>query len=98
MECDDFGNTEVSLKYGDKEKIKEEFIKMNKVLEHVKITSFTHCRNDIQAAMRIVGEKVGMKKLNTKKKNEPFWKRRILRDISKLKKYLSRIEAWFAGR
>ena len=98
MECDDFGNTEVNLKYGDKEKIKEEVIKMNKVLEHVKITSFTHWRNDIQAAMRIVGEKVSMKKLNAKKKNEPFWKRRILRDISKLKKYLSRIEAWFAGR
>ena len=98
LECDDFGNTEVNLKYGDKEKIKEEVIKMNKVLEHVKITSFTHWRNDIQAAMRIVGEKVSMKKLNAKKKNEPFWKRRILRDISKLKKYLSRIEAWFAGR
>ena len=39
-----------------------------------------------------------MKKLNGKKKNEPFWKRRILRDISKLRKNLSRIEAWFSGR
>ena len=98
LEWDDFGNTEVNLKYGDKEKIKEEVIKMNKVLEHVKITSFTHCRNDIQAAMRIVGEKVGMKKLNAKKKNETSWKRRVLRDISKLRKDLSRIEAWFSGR
>ena len=71
---------------------------MNKVLEHVKITGFTHCRNIIQIAMRIVGEEVGMKKSNTKKKKEPFWKRRILRDISRLRKDLSRIEAWFAGR
>ena len=38
-----------------KEKIKEEIIKMNKVLEHVKITEFTRCRNVIQAAMKIVG-------------------------------------------
>ena len=98
LEGNDFGKTEVNLKYGDKEKIKEEVKKMNKVLEHVKITGFTHCRNVIQAAMRIVGEEVGMKKSNAKKKKEPFWKRRILRDISRLRKDLSRIEAWFAGR
>ena len=94
----DFGKTEVNLKYGDKEKIKEEVIKMNKVLQHVKITGFTHCRNVIQAAMRIVGEEVGMKKSNAKKKKEPFCKRRSLRDISRLRKDLSRIEAWFARR
>ena len=98
MESDDFGKTEVNLKYGDKEKIKDEVIKMIKVLEHVKITGFTHCRNVIQAAMKIVGEEVGMKKSNAKKKKEPFWKRRILTDISWLRKDLSRIEAWFAGR
>ena len=97
LEGDDFGKTEVNLKYGDKEKIKEEVIKMNKVLEHVKIIGFTHCRNVIQAAMRIV-EEVGKKKSNAKKKKESFWKRRILRDISRLRKDLSRIEAWFAGR
>ena len=66
LEGDDFGKTEMNLKYGDKEKIKEEVIKMNKVLEHVKITGFTHCRNVIQAAMRIVGEEVGMKKSKCK--------------------------------
>ena len=98
MEGDDFGKTEVNLKYGDKEKIKEEVIKMNKVLEHVKITGFTHRRNVRQVTMRIEGEEVGMKKLNAKKKTEPFWKRRILRDISRLRKDLSRIEAWFWGK
>ena len=92
FEGDDFGKMEVNLKYGDKEKIKEEVIKMNKVLEHVKVTGFTHRRNVRQVTMRIVGE-VGMKKLNAKKKKEPFWKRRILRDISRLRKDLSRIEA-----
>ena len=81
LEVDDFDKREVNLKYGDKEQIKEEVIKMNKVLEHVKITGFTHCRNVIPAAMRIL-EEVGMKKSSAKKKKEPFWKRRILRDIS----------------
>ena len=35
LEGDGFGKTEVSLNYGDKEKIKEAVIKINKVLEHV---------------------------------------------------------------
>ena len=60
LEGDDFGKTEVNLKYGDKEKIKEEIVKMKKLLEHVKITGFTHCRNVRQATMKIVD--VGMKK------------------------------------
>ena len=60
LEGNDFGKTEVNLKYGDKEKIKEEIIKMKKLLEHVKITRFTLCRNVIQATMKIVD--VGMKK------------------------------------
>ena len=81
-----------------KKKNKEEVIKMNQLLEHVKITDFTHCTNIKQAAMRIVGEKVAMKKSNAKKKKEPFWKRKFLRDISRLRKYLSRLETWFAGR
>ena len=71
MEDDDFGETKVNLKYENKEKIKEKVIKMNKVLEHVKITGFKHCRNVIQAAMRLVEEEVGMLKSNAKMKKEP---------------------------
>ena len=72
LEGDEVGKTKVNLKYGDKGKIKEEVIKMNKVLQHGKITGFTHCRNVMQAAMIIVGEEVSVKKSNAKKKKEPF--------------------------
>ena len=48
--------------------------------------------------MKIVGEEVVMKKSNAKKKDEPFWKRRIVKDISRLRRNLSRTEAWFKGR
>ena len=47
--------------------------------------------------MRIVGEEVGMKKSNAKKKKEPILKRMILSDTSRLWKDLSTIEALFAG-
>ena len=72
LEGNDFGKTEGNLKYGDKEKIKEEVIKMNKVLEHIKITGFIYRRSFTQAAMKIVGEEVGMKKSNAKKKKRIF--------------------------
>ena len=36
--------------------------------------------------------------MKCKEKKEPFWKRRILTDISRLRKNLSKTEAWFAGR
>ena len=39
-----------------------------------------------------------MKKSNAKKKKELFWKRKILTDNSRLRKDLSRIEAWFGAR
>ena len=61
----------MKLKYGDKEKIKEEVIKMNKVLEHVKITSFKHCRNVIKAAMAIVGEVGKEEKITFLEKKDP---------------------------
>ena len=68
LEGDDFGKTEMNLNYEDKEKIDEEVIKINKVLEHVKITGLTHCRNVQQVAMKIVGEEVGMNKQMQKRK------------------------------
>ena len=67
LEDNDFDKTEGNLKYGDKEKLKEEVIKMNKVLEHVKITAFTHCKKVIQAAMTKVGKEVSIEKSNAKK-------------------------------
>ena len=99
LEGDDLGETKGNRKYGHNEKVKEEVLKMNKVLEHVKITTFTHCNNAIQAAaIRIVGEEVGMKKSNAKKTKKPFWKRRILRHINRLRKDLNTIEVWFWGK
>ena len=99
LEGDDLGEMKGNRKYGHNEKVKEEVLKMNKVLEHVKITTFTHCNNAIQAAaIRIVGEEVGMKKSNAKKTKKPFWKRRILRHINRLRKDLNTIEVWFWGK
>ena len=67
LQNNNFGKTEVKVKYTNKEKLK-----LSKLLEDVKI-SFTHCGNVIQGTVRVVGE-VDMKKSIVKKTMEPFWK------------------------
>lgn len=47
---------EISLTYRDKDRLKEEVIRMDKVLDDVKITGITHCRNVIEAVTKIVGK------------------------------------------
>ena len=61
MEDNDQDKKEINLKYKDKEKLKEEVIVINKVLEHVKITGITHCRNVLQAAMKSIGKKLAQR-------------------------------------
>ena len=67
LQNNNFGKTEVKVKYTNKEKLK-----LSKPLEDVKI-SFTHCGNVIQGTVRVVGE-LDMKKSIVKKTMEPFWK------------------------
>ena len=87
------------LKYQDRSKLKQEIGMMNNVLRCVQVTDITHLRNVVQAAAIVVGEAMGAKERQQKKeKKEPYWKRRIIGDISRLRKDLSRIEAWFGGR
>ena len=47
LENNNFGKTEVNLKHGEKEKLREEVIKLSKMLEDVKITGFVHYGNVI---------------------------------------------------
>lgn len=47
---------EISLTYRDKDRLKEEVIRMDKVLDDVNITGITHCRNVIEAKTKIVGK------------------------------------------
>ena len=71
---------------------------LNKVLMHYQPSSITATRDLLQAASSLVGELVGAKKIEPKPKKEPWWKRRIERDIECLRKDLSIIESWFTGK
>ena len=71
---------------------------VNRVLKQVTPSNITESRNLIQAASSLVGELLGAKKSTTKPKQEPWWKRRIEKDIEFLRKDMSVIESWFSGK
>ena len=73
-------------------------IMINKILKHLKSSTITETRNIMQAASSLVGELVGAKKVEAKPRKEPWWKRRIERDIESLRKDLSLIDRWFSGK
>ena len=71
---------------------------VNNLLKYFAPSNITKTRNLIQAASSLVGELLGAKKLTGKPKQEPWWKRRIEKDIDSLRKDLSVIESWFYGK
>ena len=96
LEGDDFGKTEVKLKYGEKVKIKEEVIKMNKVLKREIHRLYTLQKRHASSNKNRRRRRRRHEEIKYKEEKEPLWKRRILRDVSRVRKDLSRIEAWFA--
>ena len=70
---------------------------MNEILKNIRFNNIDNIRDVIKAAAILVSERVGVKRKIEQKQKDPFWKRRIENDIGKLRKDLSRIEAWFKG-
>ena len=70
---------------------------MNNLLKYFAPSNITETRNLIQAASSLVGELLGAKKPTGKPKQEPWWKRRIEKDIDSSKRSPV-IESWFYGK
>ena len=68
------------------------------MVKYIQIRNITDARDVIQAAAILVGKILNLKEPNRKIEKEPFWKRRIDDDIKRLRKDLSRIDAWFKGK
>ena len=82
----------------DQAKLKKETAKVNKIMKDIIHTNITDTRNIVQAGAVLVGELVEAKDPAPSKEKIPYWKRRIENDLSRLRKDLSRIEAWFKGK
>ena len=64
--------------------------KVNKVIEHIETRNITETNNPMRAISTFVAEKLGLKRgRRENQQNEPWWKRRIERDINELRKHIS---------
>ena len=52
----------------------------------------------MQAASVLVCEQLRVKERKKREEKEPYWKRHIEGDVKRLRRDLSKIEAWFKGK
>ena len=71
--------------------------RVNEAMKYLKSKSITETNNLIRAASVWVAERIGLKKAEHRKKNEPRWKRRIEEDIKRLRKEVNFLEREVKG-
>ena len=84
---------QVNLRSVDRRKVREKTKLVNEVINKIQTKDISETNSLILAGANVVAELVGMKKRKIKAK-QPWWKKRILMQISTLRKDLSRIEEW----
>ena len=87
-----------TLRSGDITLVTKYRNEVNEALKCIPVRNLSELRYAARASGLLAYEKVGVKTDHTVNKKEPFWKRRIEKDIAILRKYLSRIDDWFKGR
>ena len=87
----------IMFKKVDKKLLKIQTDRVNESIKHLKSKSITETNNLIRAASAWVVERIGLKKAEHRKKNEPRWKRRIEGDIKGLRQEVNFLEKEVKG-
>ena len=75
----------IMFKKVDKKTLKVQTDRVNEAIKYFKSQNITETNDLIKAASVWVAERIGLKKRDYREENEPRWKRRIERDIKKLR-------------
>ena len=81
-----------SFKKVDKKRLEEETRKVNKAIKYVATRDITESNNLIKVAGIWVSRQLGLKKPMRGKKVEPWWKRRIEGDITRIRREVNILE------
>ena len=84
----------VNLRYEDKKKVRENTKKVNDIIEKIKTKDLNGTNLLILAGANVVADLVGRKGKRTGKKQEPFWRRRMKKQIKDLESDITRLEQW----
>ena len=86
-----------NLKRIDRVRLKEKTELVHEVIDSVQTGNFTEDNKLAKCGTLVITQLLCIKELNNKKKEEPFWKRRIESNINALRKDISLIEGWKTG-
>ena len=67
---------------------------VDEVIDSVQASNITEDNKLVKCGALVITQLLGIKEINNKKKEEPFWKRS---NINALRKYVSLIERWETG-
>ena len=84
----------VNLRYEDKKKVRENTKKVNDIIEKIKTKDLNGTNLLILAGANVVADLVGRKGKRTGKKQEPFWRRRMKKQIKDLESDITRLVQW----
>ena len=82
----------IQFKKVDKQKIGHAARKINGLIKFIKTDNITDTNNLIRAGAAWIAQHLGLKRVRVGKKTEPWWKRRIERDIKRLRKDINILE------
>ena len=88
----------VNLRYEDKKKVRENKKNLNDVLDKIKTENLNGSNLLVLAAANVVADLVGRKEKRAGKKQEPFWKRRMKKQIKDIESNITRLEQWRANK
>ena len=86
-----------NLRRIDRVRLKEKTKLMDKVLDSVQASNITEDSTLVKCGTLVITQLLWIKEIINKKKEEPFWKRRIESKINALRKDVSLIERWETG-
>ena len=90
--------TNVSFRNADWKKLREITSNVNKVLKYIITDDVTGTNDLINAVAVCVSQRFGLKQRKDAVTQEPFWKRRIQRDINELRKTVSKLDRYARGQ
>ena len=86
-----------NLRRIDRKRLKEKTKLMDEAVEYVQISNITEDNKLFKCGTLVITQLLGIKDIKNKKKEEPFWKKRIESNANTLCRDLSLIERWETG-
>ena len=81
---EDKGEQLTSLRHVERKKLRKAAQESNEILAHIRTADITGTNRLVRAAAIVVTRRLGIKKISTEPRKEPFWIRRIQKKIDLL--------------